>query len=124
MPKKIRCHCAGKASCRLCQGVGKYEYDPGPMGYIPFRCPTCAGKGWLVEPGIETEKCPTCRGNGNVDPADPPHNGIFDVIWKALKPGMWMIHCHISHHTTNNNSETNGGGGLMMHIDVAGDPRT
>ena len=48
----------------------------------------------------------------------------YDVIWKALKPGMWMIHCHISHHTTNNNSETNGGGGLMMHIDVAGDPRS
>ena len=48
----------------------------------------------------------------------------YDVIWKALKPGMWMIHCHISHHTTNNNTETEGGGGLMMHIHVAGDPRT
>jgi len=47
----------------------------------------------------------------------------YDVIWKALKPGMWMIHCHISHHTTNNNTETDGGGGLMMHIKVAGDPR-
>jgi FtsP/CotA-like multicopper oxidase with cupredoxin domain len=46
----------------------------------------------------------------------------YDVIWKARKPGMWMIHCHISHHTTNNNTETMGGGGLMMHIDVAGDP--
>lgn len=48
----------------------------------------------------------------------------YDVIWKALKPGKWMIHCHISHHTTNNNTETDGGGGLMMHIQVAGDPRT
>jgi FtsP/CotA-like multicopper oxidase with cupredoxin domain len=48
----------------------------------------------------------------------------YDVIWKARKPGMWMIHCHISHHTTNNNTETAGGGGLMMHIKVAGDPRT
>lgn len=48
----------------------------------------------------------------------------YDVIWKALKPGMWMIHCHISHHTTNNNTETQGGGGLMMHIKVAGDPNT
>jgi hypothetical protein len=48
----------------------------------------------------------------------------YDVIWKALKPGKWMIHCHISHHTTNNNAETDGGGGLMMHIEVAGDPRT
>ena len=47
----------------------------------------------------------------------------YDVIWTALKPGKWMIHCHISHHTTNNNSEQNGGGGLMMHIEVAGDPK-
>ncbi|HVT02449.1 MAG TPA: multicopper oxidase domain-containing protein [Thermoanaerobaculia bacterium] len=43
----------------------------------------------------------------------------YDVIWKALKPGKWLIHCHIGHHTTNNNVETNGGGGLMMLIDVA-----
>ncbi|MDQ6893353.1 MAG: DUF4396 domain-containing protein [Acidobacteriota bacterium] len=47
----------------------------------------------------------------------------YDVIWTALKPGKWMIHCHISHHTTNNNTEQNGGGGLMMHIEVAGDPK-
>lgn len=48
----------------------------------------------------------------------------YDVIWTALKPGKWMIHCHISHHTTNNNTEQHGGGGLMMDIDVAGDPTT
>src|SRR5947209_17804263 len=42
----------------------------------------------------------------------------YDVIWKALKPGKWLIHCHIGHHTTNNNVETNGGGGLMMIVDV------
>ncbi len=48
----------------------------------------------------------------------------YDVIWTALKPGKWMIHCHISHHTTNNNTEQNGGGGLMMHIEVEGDPTT
>ena len=48
----------------------------------------------------------------------------YDVIWTALKPGKWMIHCHIPHHTTNNNTEQNGGGGLMMHIEVAGDPTT
>ena len=47
----------------------------------------------------------------------------YDVIWTALKPGKWMIHCHISHHTTNNNAEQHGGGGLMMHIEVAGDPK-
>jgi manganese oxidase len=46
----------------------------------------------------------------------------YDVIWTALKPGRWMIHCHIGHHTTNNNTEQDGGGGLMMHIQVAGDP--
>jgi len=48
----------------------------------------------------------------------------YDVIWTALKPGKWMIHCHISHHTTNNNAEQHGGGGLMMHIEVVGNPTT
>ena len=48
----------------------------------------------------------------------------YDVVWTALKPGKWMIHCHISHHTTNNNTEQDGGGGLMMHIEVQGDPTT
>ena len=43
----------------------------------------------------------------------------YDVIWKALNPGKWLIHCHIPHHTENNNTETMGGGGLMMVIDVA-----
>lgn len=43
----------------------------------------------------------------------------YDVIWTALQPGKWLIHCHIGHHTTNNNAEAQGGGGLMMIIDVA-----
>ncbi|MBB3352650.1 FtsP/CotA-like multicopper oxidase with cupredoxin domain [Rhizobium sp. BK049] len=43
----------------------------------------------------------------------------YDVLWRARKPGKWLIHCHISHHTTNNNVETEGGGGLMVVIDVA-----
>lgn len=42
----------------------------------------------------------------------------FDVIWTALNPGLWLIHCHIGHHTTNNNTETDGGGGLMMVVEV------
>jgi FtsP/CotA-like multicopper oxidase with cupredoxin domain len=42
----------------------------------------------------------------------------YDVIWRALRPGRWLIHCHIGHHTTNNNVETQGGGGLMMVIAV------
>jgi manganese oxidase len=44
----------------------------------------------------------------------------YDVIWRAQRPGKWLIHCHIGHHTTNNNTETQGGGGLMMVIDVSG----
>ncbi len=43
----------------------------------------------------------------------------YDVVWPALKPGKWLIHCHIPHHTTNNNVEMDGGGGLMMVIEVA-----
>jgi FtsP/CotA-like multicopper oxidase with cupredoxin domain len=43
----------------------------------------------------------------------------YDVIWKARRPGKWLIHCHIGHHTTNNNVETKGGGGLMMILDVS-----
>jgi FtsP/CotA-like multicopper oxidase with cupredoxin domain len=43
----------------------------------------------------------------------------FDVIWKARRPGKWLIHCHIGHHTTNNNVEMSGGGGLMMLIDAS-----
>ena len=42
----------------------------------------------------------------------------YDVIWKARRPGKWLVHCHIPHHTTNNNAETHGGGGLTMIIDV------
>jgi FtsP/CotA-like multicopper oxidase with cupredoxin domain len=48
----------------------------------------------------------------------------YDVVWTALKPGKWLIHCHIGHHTTNNNVEQDGGGGLMMRIEVEGDPKT
>ena len=43
----------------------------------------------------------------------------YDVIWTALNPGKWLLHCHISHHTTNNNQEMQGGGGLITVIDVA-----
>ncbi|MER9301812.1 DUF4396 domain-containing protein [Mesorhizobium sp. M0293] len=43
----------------------------------------------------------------------------YDVVWKAQRPGKWLIHCHIPHHTTNNNVEEKGGGGLMVIIDVS-----
>lgn len=42
----------------------------------------------------------------------------YDVVWKARRPGRWLIHCHIPHHTVNNNVEQQGGGGLMMVIEV------
>ena len=44
----------------------------------------------------------------------------YDVLWTALEPGQWLIHCHINHHTTNNNVETDGAGGLTMIINVVG----
>ncbi len=43
--------------------------------------------------------------------------------WTALKPCKWMIHRPIAHHA-NNNTEIDRGLGLMMHIELAGDPRT
>jgi FtsP/CotA-like multicopper oxidase with cupredoxin domain len=43
----------------------------------------------------------------------------YDVVWEALEPGKWLLHCHIGHHTTNNNIEQGGGGGLMIIIEVA-----
>lgn len=42
----------------------------------------------------------------------------FDVLWRAQRPGKWLLHCHIPHHTTNNNVEVEGGGGLMLIIEV------
>ncbi|AKJ30716.1 DUF4396 domain-containing protein [Caldimonas brevitalea] len=44
----------------------------------------------------------------------------YDVVWRARRPGKWLIHCHIPHHTTNNNVEHKGGGGLTMVLDVQG----
>lgn len=84
MPKKIRCHCGGKASCRLCHGLGKYDYDPGPRGYVPFYCPNCEGKRVLSDDDGTQFKCPTCKGEGVIDPAHPPTAGMFDVLMKIF----------------------------------------
>jgi DnaJ-class molecular chaperone len=81
---KVKCHCGKRPSCKLCNGTGFYEYAPGPRGWLPFKCPTCAGTGWVEEAGLPREKCFTCRGMGTVDPADPPHHGFIDIIWKAI----------------------------------------
>lgn len=43
----------------------------------------------------------------------------YDVEWTALKPGKWLIHCHINDHITNNGEEVNGAGGLTMIIEVS-----
>jgi len=43
----------------------------------------------------------------------------YDVIWTALRPGKWLLHCHIPHHMTNDNVEVQGGGGLTMLLDVS-----
>lgn len=79
MSKRVRCHCKGNPACKLCQGTKTYAYEPGPRGWMPFSCPTCAGTGKLGETA-----CFTCRGTGHVDPADPPASGVFDVFWKIL----------------------------------------
>jgi manganese oxidase len=42
----------------------------------------------------------------------------YDVIWKALEPGKWLLHCHINHHATNDSREQQGGGGLMLVLNV------
>jgi DnaJ-class molecular chaperone len=82
--KKIRCHCGGQPSCKLCRGAGKYDYDPGPKGYVPFRCPTCEGKRQLADDDGTQYPCPTCKGHGSVDPAHPPHGGMVDVLMKIF----------------------------------------
>ncbi len=79
MERRVRCACGGDPRCELCNGTKTYGYTPGPRGWLPFACPTCAGTGKLG-----AEACPTCRGEGQVDPADPPVNGFLDVVWKVL----------------------------------------
>jgi len=47
----------------------------------------------------------------------------YDVEWTPIRPGKWMVHCHINHHATNHDAANQAGedhGGMMMIIDVAG----
>lgn len=83
---RVKCHCGGRASCRLCGGTRFYPYQPGPRGWLPFACPTCDGAGYRTEFGLGPEACPTCRGEGAVDPADPPL-GLLVTIRKILFGG-------------------------------------
>jgi hypothetical protein len=84
MAHKLGCYCQGNPACKLCHGAGKYDYEPGPRGWMPFTCPTCQGKRYLSEPGQAQAPCFTCRAHGQVDPADPPSSGWADVIWKSI----------------------------------------
>lgn len=79
MPARVRCHCHGKPDCQLCHGARFYPYEPGPHGWLPFRCPTCQGTGEIADKG-GPKRCYTCEGAGTVDPANPP----FDPGWKGL----------------------------------------
>lgn len=54
------------------------------MGYLPFQCPTCEGKQKLADEDGATYICLTCKGQGMVDPANPPHGGLLDVLSKIL----------------------------------------
>ena len=56
MSKGLRCHCQGTPECRLCRGTGYYDYQPGPRGWLPFRCPTCND----LLPHANVRRCPSC----------------------------------------------------------------
>ncbi|MEZ6140252.1 MAG: hypothetical protein R3B84_06755 [Zavarzinella sp.] len=81
--KKINCHCRKWLACKLCHGVGKYDYTAGERGFVPFVCPTCEGNKQLQE-GDASLECRTCKGQGFVDPANPPPSGMIDVLVKIL----------------------------------------
>lgn len=72
MIKRLGCPCGGKLQCKLCSGAGVYDYEVGPRGWMPFRCPTCNGTGRLTTPREPDEECPTCHWVGTVDPANSP----------------------------------------------------
>lgn len=82
--KQILCHCHKMPGCKLCGGTGKYDYDPGDAGYVPFKCPTCEGQRQLTDDDGTVHSCKTCKGEGMVDPAFPPPHGMLDVLTKIL----------------------------------------
>ncbi|MFM8274983.1 MAG: hypothetical protein ACKODX_22000 [Gemmata sp.] len=86
MPNRVRCACRGNAGCKLCLGSGVYDYEPGPRGWMPFACPTCAGAREVAAGGAP-QRCFTCSGTGTVDPANPPR----DTSSRGLLRDMWRI---------------------------------
>ncbi len=83
MTKRLNCHCQKTPGCKLCHGTGQYDYEVGPAGYQPFRCPNCEGKRLVADPSARNgqKPCPTCNGQGTIDPANPPAGGGF---WDKL----------------------------------------
>lgn len=91
MPQRVRCRCHGNPACKLCRGEKFYAYQPGPRGWLPFRCPTCEGAG-VVRNGATAEAvCCTCDRAGSVDPGYPPYApgwlGSLRVGWKIFFGG-------------------------------------
>jgi DnaJ-class molecular chaperone len=84
MAKRLRCQCGGNSGCKLCSGSGLYEYQPGPLGWQLFACPTCEGKGTVTGQAPESNvPCFTCRGAGRIDPVHAPSaGGIWDYLFK------------------------------------------
>lgn len=86
MLKRINCNCQKSAGCKLCQGTGQYDYELGPAGWQPFRCPNCSGARNIEDPTAPDNKkvCATCKGEGIIDPANPPATGFWDKLSKIL----------------------------------------
>lgn len=86
---RILCRCNGNPECKLCLGGKRYDYEPGPRGWMPFVCPTCEGKKEL--PGTNGEPataCFTCGGAGAIDPAKPPR----DTTPRGFLRDLWRIY--------------------------------
>lgn len=91
MPSQVRCPCHGNPECQLCHGEKFYPYQPGPQGWMPFRCPTCQGTRVVRNARGQEEACFTCQRAGTVDPANPPFDpgwrGTFRIAWKTFFGG-------------------------------------
>ncbi|MDY3551686.1 hypothetical protein R5W24_000765 [Gemmata sp. JC717] len=87
----VRCPCHGNPACQLCHGTKFYEYQPGPRGWLPFACPTCAGTGSTRTAEGTQERCITCKGSWSIDPGYPPMapgwRGALRAGWKTFFGG-------------------------------------
>lgn len=90
MAHRVLCRCNGNPECKLCLGGKRYDYEPGPRGWMPFPCPTCEGRKRVPTNGT-LGPCFTCDGTGVVDPAKPPRDttprGFLRDIWRIYFGG-------------------------------------